>query len=113
MRGLLVRPGDLPIEQEFQSFSSMLSALGATEKSFETALFNDAKPPYEGIGIVMKDQDRRGKRNALGVKGAFVVIGMERLDPDTPANPHSFESLTDEQMTVVRKGLVRAAMFQR
>lgn len=111
LKAILVKPGEFPEMQEFEDFESIQQAVGAKDGNFDTALFNDAQPPYEGIGIVMNDQDRRGKKNMFELKGAFVVVGMDRLEPDSPENPHMFESLTDEQIKMVTSKLNRIKVF--
>lgn len=111
---IVVKPNLMPEKKSYSTFNAILSDLKINKKTFETALFNNAEHPYEGIGIILHDQDESEKRkqNILGVKGNFVVIGMERLEPGTKSNMHMFTSLSDEQYSLCLKSLLRAQLFR-
>ena len=113
---VIVRAGQIPLVMSFPEIDDVFAAIKITKKKngdwnvFETMELNNNEAPFTGIGIIAKDQDKpRLKKNLLGLKGDFIVLGMTRIEGE--GNMHMFQGLTDEQIKDVRKGLVRAALF--
>lgn len=80
-------------------------------EDWETALVNDGIGEWDGIGMIMRDQDKKLKRNALDSVGDIVFIGYQRTQTDDSVL-HRFDSLTEEQVRIIRKNFARMMMFR-
>lgn len=106
---------ELPKVKEYKTMNQLLGEIGVkkqengTYSPFETMLLNEHDPDFDGIGVIGIDQDITDKKeNLLGIKGKFLVVGMKRIEPNTETNTHIFESLTDEQISVLKKRFTQA-----
>lgn len=113
---MLVRVGDIPSRKVVADWDGALELIKLNTKlpngnyrhTIETRKISEGVPEFEGMGLVSHDQSRKAlKKNMLGIKGDFFIIGMERTAEGTEANPHVFDSLTDAQVTTLRKAFAR------
>lgn len=74
------------------------------DENWESATLNDGEEPFQGVGILMRDQDKRLKKNLLGHKGDIVFLQMDRQQ-DANGILYRFDSLNDVQIKDIKKAL--------
>jgi hypothetical protein len=98
MQAILVRVGKMSEIKDYPTYKSILRALGIkSHQEYETMELKDLPT----VGIIAKDQDIGGlKQNRLGIKGDFIILGMERI-----SGHYAFQGLEDKQALDLRLSL--------
>lgn len=96
---------------EAKDFDALKRMAGIqNNENWETALINDGEAPFEEVGLVMRDQDKRLAKNILGSKGKVAIVGYIRT-PIKDGTLHTFESISDEDLINVEKALRHMKLF--
>lgn len=106
---IVVRVGQIPTTETFDSLNDIISHFKFGE-TFEAMQLNNNEPPYDRIRVIAHDQDKgRRKKNLLGIKGDFVIVGTYQSSDGVPI---AFYSLSDDDIELVRKKLAMAAVIE-
>lgn len=99
VKTLFVPVGQDSFLREFDEMETIIHMFGEMITTFNSGI--------PGVGIIAGDQDDQNiPVNVLGIRGDFVVVGMERIE--STMQMHKFRSLEEFEVDALKVGLEKS-----